>query len=74
MIPQKDIQQDCLELCDNDVRAYLQEYPGSEIAGIFMGDLITTYMCANCSPFTATVTKETTIQMKLIVASSRMFP
>ena len=74
MIPQKDIQQDCLEFCDNVVQAYLQEYPESEIAGIFMGDLITTYTCANCSHFTATVTKETAIQMKIIIASSRMFP
>ena len=72
MIPQKDIQQDCLELYDNVVRAYLEEYPGSEFASIFMGDLITTYTCANCSHFTATFAKETVIQIKLIIASSRV--
>ena len=65
-------QQDCLELYDNVVRAYLEEYPGSEIASKFMGDLITTYTCANCSHFTATFTKETVIQIKLIIASSRV--
>ena len=69
MIPQKDIQQDCLEFYDNVVRAYLEEYPGLEIASIFLGDLITTYTCANCSHLTATVTKETAIQIKLIIAS-----
>ena len=72
MIPQKDIQQDCLELYDNVVRAYLEEYPGSEFASIFMGDLITTYTCANCSHFIATFAKETVIQIKLIIASSRV--
>ena len=70
MIPQKDIKQDCLEFYDNVVRAYLEECPGSEIASIFMGDLITTYTCANYSHFAATVTKETTIQIKLIIVSS----
>ena len=50
----------------------MEEYPGPKIASIFMGDLITTYICANCSHFTATVTKETTIQIKLIIASSRI--
>ena len=69
---QKDIQQDCLELYDNVVRAYLEGYPGLKTASIFMGDLITTYTCANCSHFTATVTKETAIQIKLIIASSRV--
>ena len=72
MIPQKDIQQDCLEFYDNVVQAYLEEYAGSEIASIFMGDLITTYTCANCSHFTATVTKETATQIKIIIASSRV--
>ena len=57
---------------DNVVRAYLEACPGSEIAGIFMGDLITTYTCANCSHFTPTVTKETAIQIKLIIASTRV--
>ena len=38
-----------------------------------MGDLITTYTCANCSHFTPTVTKETAIQIKLIIASTRVF-
>ena len=37
-----------------------------------MGDLITIYTCADCSHFTATVTKETAIQIKLIIASSRV--
>ena len=72
MIPQKYIQQDCLEFYDNVVRTYLEEYPGSEIASMFMGDLITTYTCANCPHFTATVTKETAIQIKLTIASSRV--
>ena len=72
MIHQKDIQQDCLEFYDNVVRPHLEECPGSEIAGIFMGDLFTTYTCVNCSHFTATVTKETAIQAKLIIASSRV--
>ena len=49
MIPQKDIQQDCLEFYDNVVRAYLEEYPGLEIASIFMGDFVITYTCANCT-------------------------
>ena len=72
MIPQKDVQQNCLEFYDNVVRAYLEEHPGSEIANIFMGDLITTYTCANCSHFTATVTKEKAVQIRLIIASSRV--
>ena len=72
MTLQKDIQQDCLEFCDNVVRAYMEEYPGSEIASIFMEDLITTYTRANCSHFTATVTKETVIQTRLIIVSSRI--
>ena len=72
IIIQKDIQQDCLELYDNVVRAYLEEYPGLKTASIFMGDLITIYTCADCSHFTATVTKETAIQIKLIIASSRV--
>ena len=58
IIPQKDIKQDCLEFYDIVVRAYLEEYPGSEIASIFMGDLITTYTCANYSHFTATFTRK----------------
>ena len=62
MIPEKDIQQDCLEFYDNVVLAYLEEYPGSEIASIFIGDLITTNTCANCSHFAASVTKEAAIQ------------
>ena len=37
-----------------------------------MGDLITTYTCANCSHFTATVTKEKAVQIRLIIASSRV--
>ena len=48
MIPQKDIQQDCLEFYDNVVRSYLEEYPGLKIVSIFIVDLI---------HFTATVTK-----------------
>ena len=71
MITQKDIQQDCLEFYDKVVQAYVEEYPGSEIASIFMGVLIAIYTCANFSHFTATVTKETMIQIKLIIASSR---
>ena len=72
MVPQKDIQQDCLEFYDNVVRSYVEEYPESEMTSIFMGDLITTYTCANCSHFTGTVTKEIAIQVKLITASSRI--
>ena len=72
MIPQKDIQQDCLEFYDNVVQAYMEEYPGSELASIFMGDLITSYTCANCWHFTATVTKETAIQIKVINASTHV--
>ena len=72
MIPQKDIQQDCLEFYDNVVQAYMEEYPGSEIASIFMEDLITSYTCANCWHFTATVTKETAIQIKVINASTHV--
>ena len=70
MISQKDIKQDCLEFHDNVVRAYVEEYPGSEIASIFTEDLITTYMCVNCSHFTVIVTKERAIQIKLIIAFS----
>ena len=72
MISQKDIQQDRLEFHDNVVRAYVEKYPGSEIASIFTEDLITTYTCASCSYFTVIVTKETAIQIKLIIAFSRI--
>ena len=72
MIPKKDIQQDYLEFYDNIVRAYVEENAGSEIASIFTGDLIATYTCANCSHFTATVTKKAAMQIKLTIAYSHI--